>query len=85
MLAMDDGAMMRVEVFLQTNPDIPDNLIGLPNPSPNIPKAVRLGWYFNGYLCDFLAKAEVKNVYCVAKGIVIGVNLMEETPAVLLM
>ena len=85
MLAMDDEAMMRADVILRTGADIPDDLIGLPNPSPNISKAVRLGWYFDGYLCDFLAKAEVKNVYCVAKDIVIGVNLMEETPAVLLL
>ena len=85
MLAMDDEAMMRAEVILRTGADIPDNLIGLPNPSPNISKAVRLGWYFNGYLCDLLTLAEVKTVSCVAKGIEIGVELVEDAPVVLLL
>ena len=85
MLAMDDEAMMRVEVFLQTNLDIPDNLIGLPNPSPNISKAVRLGWCFGGYLKENLTLDEVKRVSCVAKGIARGVNLVEHAPVVLLM
>ena len=85
MLAMDDEAMMRADVILRTGADIPEDLIGIPNPSPNISKAVRLGWYFGGYLCDMLTLDEVHSVSCVAKGIAIGLDLVEDAPVVLLM
>ena len=82
---MDDEAMMRADVILRAGADIPEELIGIPNPSPNISKAVRLGWYFGGYLSSMLTLDEFKRVSCVAKGIVIGVNLVEDAPVVLLM
>ena len=81
MLAMDDEAMMRAELILQSGASLTDDLIGIPNPSPNISKAVRLGWYFHGYLSDMLTEYEVNSVSCVAKGVLIGVDLVEDAPA----
>ena len=82
---MDREAMMRADVILRSGASITDDLIGVPNPSPNISKALRLGWYFGGYMSSMLTLDEFKRVSCVAKDIVIGVNLVEDAPVVLLM
>ena len=61
---------------------ITDDMIGLPNP-PELPPASRLGWYFGGYLSTMLSHEGCKRMHAVAKGITMGMILVEMAPAVL--
>ena len=63
--------------------EITDSMIGLPNPPEDLPPASRLGWYFGGYLSTVLSPDECKTMIAVAKGITIGIMLVEMAPAVL--
>ena len=63
---------------------ITDDMIGLPNP-PELPPASRLGWYFGGYLSTMLSDEDCKRMHAVAKGITMGMILVEMAPAMLLL
>ena len=80
-LALNEDAMKLVGAM--QDPQITEAMIGLPNPPEDLPPASRLGWYFGGYLSTMLAHEDCKRMQAVAKGITMGVILVEMAPAVL--
>ena len=81
-LALNEDVMQLVGAMQGLQ--ITDDMIGLPNP-PELPPASRLGWYFGGYLSTMLSDEDCKRMHAVAKGITMGILLVEMAPAVLLL
>ena len=81
-LALNEDVMQLVSS--KQDLKITDDMIGLPNP-PELPPASRLGWYFGGYLSTMLSDKDCKRMHAVAKGITMGMILVEMAPAVLLL
>ena len=79
-LALNEDVMQLVSAMQSLQ--ITDDMIGLPNP-PELPPASRLGWYFGGYLSTMLSDEDCKRMHAVAKGITMGMILVEMAPAVL--
>ena len=81
-LALNEDVMQLVSS--KQDLKITDDMIGLPNP-PELPPASRLGWYFGGYLSSMLSDEDCKRMHAVAKGITMGMILVEMAAAVLLL
>ena len=50
-----------------------------PDPDPTLSTAQRFGWYFGGYLADFVGAEECSAASMVAKSIVKGILAVENT------
>ena len=79
-LALNEEVMQLVREL--GDKPITDDMIGLPNPPEDLPPASRLGWNFGGYLSTMLSDCDCKRMHAVAKGITMGVILVEMAPAV---
>ena len=80
-LALNEDVMQLAHAMLGDSRSTGD-MIGLSNP-PELPPAARLGWYFGGYLSTMLSDEDCKRMHAVAKGITMGMILVEMAPAVL--
>ena len=58
---------------------VASNDVVLPDPDPTLSTAQRFGWYFGGYLADFVGAEECAAASMVAKGILQGIHVMENT------
>ena len=83
-LALDDNVFELAFAMLGQS-RITDDMIGLPNPPDDLTPAERVEWYFGGYLSTMLSDEDCKRRHAVAKGITMGMILVEMAPAVLLL